>query len=96
LARPAAEVTLLDVVAAVEGTEPAFRCTEIRQRGPAGLAPSNYKIPCGIARAMLRAEHAWRESLRGTTIADLLVGLAQDVEPKAAVKATAWMQEALR
>jgi Rrf2 family protein len=96
LARPAAEVTLLDVVAAVEGTEPAFRCTEIRQRGPAGLAPSNYKVPCGIARAMLRAENAWRESLRGTTIADLLVGLAREVEPKAAVKATAWMQEVLR
>jgi Rrf2 family protein len=96
LARAAADVTLLDIVTAVEGDEPAFRCSEIRQRGPAGLPPRAYKVPCGIARAMWRAEDAWRASLRSTTIADLLVGLAKDVEPRAAVKATAWMQEVLR
>jgi DNA-binding IscR family transcriptional regulator len=89
-------VTLLDIVIAVEGNAPAFRCSEIRQRGPAGLPPAAYKVPCGIARAMARAEEAWRASLRSTTVADLLAGLAKDVEPKAAVKATAWMQEVLR
>src|SRR4051794_3672380 len=35
MARPASEVTMLDVVEAIDGTEPSFRCTEIRQRGPA-------------------------------------------------------------
>ncbi|MGK7653563.1 RrF2 family transcriptional regulator [Roseovarius sp. B08] len=34
LARSPAEITLLDIVLAVEGPEPAFRCREIRQRGP--------------------------------------------------------------
>jgi Rrf2 family protein len=96
MARAATDVTLLDIVIAVEGNAPAFRCSEIRQRGPAGLPPQAYKVPCGIARAMARAEEAWRDSLRSTTVADLLVGLAKDVEPKAAVKATAWMQEVLR
>src|ERR1700759_4060831 len=32
LTRDPAQITLLDVVNAVEGDEPAFRCTEIRQR----------------------------------------------------------------
>src|SRR3954471_22381348 len=48
-ARPAAEISLLDVVLAVEGGEPAFRCTEIRQRGPAALGPRSYRAPCSIA-----------------------------------------------
>lgn len=96
LARPAATISLLDVVEAVEGSEPAFRCTEIRQRGPAAVAPSAYRVPCGIARAMWRAEDAWRASLRDTTIGDVLAGLARDVHPKSAVKAATWMQEVLR
>ncbi|MDQ1403208.1 MAG: hypothetical protein QOG03_1524, partial [Actinomycetota bacterium] len=37
LARPAAEITLLDVVEAIEGRTAAFDCTEIRQRGPAAV-----------------------------------------------------------
>jgi Rrf2 family protein len=95
LAKRAGDVSLLDVVVAVEGDEPAFRCTEIRQRGPAGMAPSNYKIPCGIARAMWRAEDAWRASLREQTVADIVRGLARDVDPRQAVKAATWMQEVL-
>src|SRR6186997_2852707 len=34
LARAAAHISLLDIVLAIEGPEPAFRCAEIRQRGP--------------------------------------------------------------
>ena len=34
LARPPEKITLLDIVLAVEGSEPAFRCAEIRRRGP--------------------------------------------------------------
>ncbi len=33
LARPPERITLMDVCTAVEGPEPAFRCTEIRGRG---------------------------------------------------------------
>jgi Rrf2 family protein len=95
LARPAAEITLLDVVHAVEGTAHAFRCTEIRQRGPASLPAREYRTACGITRAMHRAEEAWRDSLRSQTVADLLAGLAVDVHPRAAMKAATWMQEVL-
>ena len=95
LARPPGEVSLLDIVLAVDGDEPAFRCSEIRQRGPAGMDPKHYKIPCGIARAMWQAEDAWRASLQEQTLADILRGLARDVDPRQAVKAATWMQEVL-
>jgi Rrf2 family protein len=97
LARPAAEITLLDVVLALEGEQPAFRCTEIRQRGPAPQPEALAVLtPCGIARAMWRAEDAWRASLRDTTIADIAAGLAADVDPTTAAKATQWLMEVLR
>ncbi len=95
LARSAGSISLLDVVDAVEGGEPAFRCTEIRRRGPARVGAGAYVKPCGIARAMGRAEDAWRDSLSRDTIADLLAGLAVDVDPRAAAKAAAWMKEVM-
>lgn len=96
LARPPSEITLYDVVAAVEGTAPAFRCTEIRQRGPAALPAREYRVACAITKAMHRAEAAWRAELESRTLADLLFELADSVSPKAAEKAVKWFQEVLR
>jgi Rrf2 family protein len=96
LARPPEQITLLDVVEAIEGREPAFRCTEIRQRGPAALDTGAYRLPCGIHAAMLRAEAAWRQSLRAQTVADLLAGLIGTVDPKQIEKGAAWLQEKAR
>lgn len=96
LARPPDEITMLDVVDAVEGSAPAFRCREIRQQGPAALEPAKYRRPCSIARAMWDAEHAWREQLRQRTVGEIVRGLARDVAPEAAVKAATWYQEVRR
>jgi Rrf2 family protein len=71
LARAADRITLLDVVLAVEGPEPAFRCAEIRQRGPLPVASHFSKAPCAVNAAMLKAEKAYRAELRQVTIADL-------------------------
>lgn len=75
LARLPAEITLLDIVLAVEGPQPAFRCQEIRQRGPAPLPSRYFDKPCGIAAAMLSAERAYRAELKKTTIAGLISDL---------------------
>lgn len=93
LARPPAEITLLEVVLAVDGGESAFRCTEIRQQGPVAGPASTYRRPCGIALAMRRAEDAWRDELASTTIGDLVVELVSTV-PAPLLKAGAeWVQQ---
>jgi Rrf2 family protein len=96
LARPAGDISILDIVEAVEGTGPAFRCTEIRRRGPARVAASEYRAPCAIARVMGRAEDAWRAELAAVSVGDLLRELSVSVSPVAIRKATAWFQEVLQ
>ena len=71
LARDAEQISLLDVIVAVEGPEPAFRCTEIRQRGPSPLAERFYKPPCAINVAMQRAEKVYRAELEKVSVASL-------------------------
>jgi Rrf2 family protein len=69
LARPAERISVLDIVLAVEGPQPAFRCAEIRQRGPNPLGPPS--APCEINAVMLRAEQAYRAELARVSVADL-------------------------
>jgi Rrf2 family protein len=96
LAKPADQITLLDVLEAVEGTESAFRCTEIRQCGPAALEPRAYRLPCAINVTMLRAEAAWKGVLRGQTLAELVNHLGQTLNPRITQKAIPWLQENAR
>lgn len=94
LARPPAQVSLLEVVLAVDGEETAFRCSEIRRRGPgATTSPSAYRRPCGIARAMWRAEEAWRGELAATSIGDLVTELLATVPAAQLQKGAAWIDQ---
>jgi Rrf2 family protein len=73
LARPPEKITLMDVVTAIEGAEPAFRCTDIRQRGAgAGRPAHEFARQCVVSTAMRKAELAWRRELAGQTVADLV------------------------
>lgn len=96
LARPADQVTILDVVEAVEGKASSFRCSEIRRRGPARVQAGLYSPVCAIADVMHRADAAWRDELRKTTLADLLTRLGRTVPVEATVKAASWMRGAMR
>jgi Rrf2 family protein len=72
MARPADTITLMDVVAAIEGPDDAFQCTEIRRRGMGEkLPPGTFRSPCAVSAGMQRAELAWRRSLAAQTIADV-------------------------
>jgi Rrf2 family protein len=94
LARPAAEVTLLEVVLAVDGADTAFQCSEIRQRGPvASDSPGTYRRPCAIARAMWRAEDAWRAELAATTVGDLITELIATVPSAQLLRGAEWIKQ---
>ncbi|MEU8298988.1 Rrf2 family transcriptional regulator [Micromonospora sp. NPDC048909] len=84
-------ITILDVVAAVDGAQPAFVCTEIRQRGPLGAAQEACTRPCPIARAMAGAEAAWRAALQAVSIADLAAGVDEDYGPTALAGIRGWL-----
>ena len=79
LARPADQITMLQVVEAVDGGSPFYTCNEIRQRGRAAAPPERCRETCGIAARMADAEAAWRESLRAVTIADVVATLPDGV-----------------
>lgn len=74
LARPAARITMLDIVDAIEGRKPLFDCQEIRGRcalfedAPPAWATNGV---CAIHAVMLKAEKAMRETLAATTLADI-------------------------
>lgn len=96
LARSAEDISVLDVVLAVDGDETAFTCTEIRQCGPAACEPSAYQTPCGIARVMWSAEDAWRASLREHSIADLLRDALREAPRQQLAASAVWIQEVIR
>ncbi|MCY0953998.1 Rrf2 family transcriptional regulator [Streptomyces sp. H27-S2] len=104
LARPLADISLMDVVAAVEGTDEAFRCAEIRRRGPGGVPaaqpgePDGTPVPappapaaaCAIAHAMTRAELAWRQALAAQDL-DGIRRQAEAQAPEAPARLRAWL-----
>jgi Rrf2 family protein len=91
LTRPAAQISVLEVVRAIDGAEPAYRCTEIRQRGPLALPAERCERPCAIARAMAAAEDAWAGALRQVTIADLAARIDADSEGTAMDAVSRWL-----
>ena len=92
LARRPEEVTLLDIVLAVEGPAPAFRCAEIRQRGPNPLPGRYFRKSCGINAAMLKAEKAYRAELAKVSIADIMADLEAGDDGGIAARGCAFLE----
>ncbi|ARQ71998.1 RrF2 family transcriptional regulator [Streptomyces marincola] len=79
LARPAADITLLHIVEAVDGASPPYECREIRQRGLGAAPPEACLAPCVLAVKMADAHEAWRRSLAGVSLADVVGELSPSV-----------------
>ncbi|WP_211267401.1 RrF2 family transcriptional regulator [Nonomuraea candida] len=75
LARSPREITLLDVVTAIEGPQDAFRCRQILRRAPTGSETVDYRKACLVSQAMRRAELAWRRELAEQTLADIMAAV---------------------
>jgi Rrf2 family protein len=91
LTRPASEISALEVVRAVDGDRPAYRCAEIRQRGPLGFPAERCARPCAIARAMAAAQDAWSHALARISIADLADGIDADSDGTAMADVRRWL-----
>jgi len=71
LARDPRNITLLDIVVAIDGADEAFRCTEILKEGPGADPKADYTKICLISQAMRAAELTYRRELASQTIADI-------------------------
>ncbi|WP_198085255.1 Rrf2 family transcriptional regulator [Variovorax sp. E3] len=74
LAKPASEISVLDVVHAIDGVKPLFECREVRVRCAVfdGNAPRwAAQGVCSIHEVMLEAEQRMHEALARQTLADL-------------------------
>ena len=92
LAKAPRDISLLDIVLAVEGPAPAFRCAEIRQRGPNPLPQRYFTKPCQINAAMLKAERAYRAELAKVSVAELLADLGADDDGGIAARGCAFLE----
>jgi len=91
LARAAGQITLWDIVRAIDGSTPAFRCTEIRQQGPCASQREDCHAACPIAAAFAGAEQAWRQALQAITVADLLVQVGATSPPPHLAAVMGWI-----
>ncbi|MDJ0850431.1 MAG: Rrf2 family transcriptional regulator [Myxococcota bacterium] len=93
LARPPEALSLWDVTAAIEGTAPSFRCTEVRRSGPCGASPAECSGPCPIAAAFQRAEAGYRQALAAVTLTDVIAGVAQAATSARKRRIGEWIQQ---
>ncbi len=74
LTRPASEISVLEVIDAIEGAKPLFRCREVRKDCVLfNDAPPKWATRgvCAIHGVMIEAERKMRETLAGVSLNDL-------------------------
>lgn len=91
LSRAPAEINLWQIARAIDGPEPAFRCTEIRQRGPCATPREKCRQACPIAAAFAGAEAAWRGALEGVTLANVIARVGEQSSPEHLMKSMTWL-----
>jgi Rrf2 family protein len=75
LGRAASEISLLQIVEAVDGASPPYECREIRQQGRGALPAKDCRRTCILAEKMADAHDAWRRSLDDVSLADIIATL---------------------
>lgn len=88
LNRSPKDISFLDIVEAVEGRTSTFNCTEIRQNNPCSTGKA--KGVCEVAAVMYKADEAWREVLRTTTLEALAKQLEQKLSASQLAKNKEW------
>ena len=97
LARPANEISVLDVVRAIDGDKSIFECREVRERcaifegNPPSWATRN---TCSIHAVMLTAQKRMEEALAQQTILDLVRRVGRIAPPEFGEEVLRWMDAA--
>jgi Rrf2 family protein len=96
LARPADEISLLDIVNAIDGRKAIFECRDIRGRCALfeGDAPAwALDGHCSIHSAMLTAQKRMEDALAQQTILDIARKVGRKAPAEFGVKLDNWMNE---
>lgn len=93
LAKPPMDINLWDITAAIEGSQPAFRCAEIRQNGPCPARKESCKTPCAIAASFMAAETAFRSSLKAVSLMEIGMGVMNIKTPEEMMDIMNWVME---
>ncbi|MEM8695685.1 MAG: Rrf2 family transcriptional regulator [Pseudomonadota bacterium] len=93
LAKPADHITLWDIMVAIEGRAPAFRCTEIRQNGPCAAKPAECRKMCAIAASFAAAEAAFRDALQAINLSDIAQGVLAESPSEHLQKVGNWLKD---
>lgn len=95
LGRPPSDISVLDVVDAIEGKKPLFQCREIRQAcilfedQPPRWASRGV---CAIHGVMIEAEKKMRDSLAAVTLADLVERTGKTIPREFMARAGDWFE----
>ncbi|PTQ11867.1 transcriptional regulator [Sphingomonas oleivorans] len=96
LARAPEQISVLQVVDAIEGRKPLFDCQEIRGRCAIfGESPPSWATrgPCTIHAVMMRAEKAMRDALAAQSLADIAQTVAGKAPPEFPDRIQGWFED---
>ena len=91
LARAAGEISVLEIVTALDGIAPEFHCREIRRDGVCAGVAGRFSPRCAVAGVMDGAVEAWRAALRQVTLAALVRRSARSVDPSHQAATAVWL-----
>ncbi|QRM33760.1 Rrf2 family transcriptional regulator [Microvirga sp. VF16] len=98
LARPAQDITFLEIVDAIEGDKPLFDCQQIRGRCAVfkGKPPAwSSNGVCAVHAVMLQAEKAMRDTLASQSLADVHAALGRKAPSGFLGQVQDWMSDRL-
>lgn len=96
LARPPESISLLDIFEAIEGKTNAFRCTEIRQKGPCPVPRSKCRKRCNIAQTFLDAEGQFKVTLQRATLGQMVTSAGDGMALERSKAVGEWYSEHIR
>lgn len=94
LARAATDITILDVVHAVDGTKSLFQCREIRRNCALfGAHPPAWSVagPCSIHAVMLDAQARMEAALAASTLLDVAQRVGAKAPPQFQSDVIKWL-----